>query len=70
MDEAIATLRKKDAEHPRVGEYLLANGRIASKLGDRGKSRVLLAEARDRLSRDRGPQDPRTLEAARRLASL
>jgi hypothetical protein len=70
MDEAIATLRKKDAEHPRVGEYLLANGRIASKLGDRGKSRVLLTEARDRLSRDRGPQDPRTLEAARRLASL
>jgi tetratricopeptide (TPR) repeat protein len=70
LDEAIATLRKKDAAHPRVGEYLLALGRLALALGDRKEARASLTEARDRLRRDRGPSDVLTREAEGLLRSL
>ncbi len=70
LDQAIALIRKVDAEHPRLDEMLLASGRVARLQDDRDRARRDLSEALERLRRHHGDKDARTAEARTALAGI
>jgi tetratricopeptide (TPR) repeat protein len=70
IDQAIATVRQVDAEHPNVEKFLVTSGRIALAAGDRARARRDLTEAVARLRRHRGEDHPVTREAEELLRQV
>jgi eukaryotic-like serine/threonine-protein kinase len=70
IDEAVAFMRRKDARHPRLGDFLLASGQIALAAGDRERARRELAEASSHLHESYSKDHPQTRAAEALLRGI